>query len=157
MKNTDDMSMEDILASIRKYVASTNETSKYDKKVITPSIKRETKTNVVPINKAELEEKVEIELGSLDQSMGMSEKTMPQATEEKFEDLIATDYSDHEEEIVEHNSIPQGNLAKMVRRMIDEKIQKWLDDHLEAVLEKRLSDILEKVASEHLNDLLKGD
>ena len=146
MKNTDDMSMEDILASIRKYVSANNEPSKYDKKIM-PSSKSNAK--VVP-----LKEEVELEEEVHDEEISLKKPIM---FEKALSKVKHTDKSEDEPIIGQGRDGREINLMKFIKQSLDEKIQKWVEQNLESIVEKRLSAILEKAAAEHIHNLLKDE
>ena len=154
MKTTDDMSMEDILASIRKYVSTTSEPSKYDKKIGTSLSKTTAKVlpfkaedrHMEPIEEAEYNDD-EFEEVSFNKKPIMFEKALSKIKECKKAASISS----------MADPATSTNLMTFIKQSFDEKIQKWIDGNLESMIEKRLEIILEKVANERINKLLEED
>lgn len=158
MKNSDDMSMEDILASIRKYVSSNGEPSKYDKKLMPqkPSAK------VVSLKSDDMDS-YEHEDDREDKKPLMFEKALSKAkrqdefAEEKSDSLVLDTETFAPSNIGSITGSRDVNLMKFIKQSLDDKIQKWVDRNLEKLVEKRLNEILEKAAHEHISSLLKDE
>lgn len=153
-KDSEDMSMEEILASIRQYVSATNETNKKSDKKSTTKSSEEQK--IVSLNEKQKPEVVKSEakdLANIEDNQKALDENVPIAT--KLQKLKALK---KEKVKKEGESINRDfNILSFVEQTLNEKIQEWIDTHLEDIVKDRIDDVLEKVTSEQINNILQED
>lgn len=167
MKTTDDMSMEDILASIRKYVSSTNEPSKYDKKLgaSLSSVQSNTKSHinssakVIPI-KAESAEEIQIdemleeEEIVVEKKPVMFEKALSKMKENKKSAVISEPFGEDFSEIVS-DSISQS-FSKSISNSVSSSVSDSISSsNLMVFIKKSFEEKIQKWIDENLESMIE--
>lgn len=154
----EEMSMEDILASIRKYVSEEDE-AKREERMTTPKAPTENE-NVISLDESHMSEEnkiIELPQQAAEQSQDFYEEksTLSEQVVEapsrkspfgKLADTIKT-YNQKAEQTM-HQNVSQLTIDKFLSEIAEQVIQRWVDANLRNIVEEIVMKEIEKIKSE---------